>query len=77
MSSLRGEGQGWTETLLQRGVEDEVESLQNFQHCQYSNIFNISNIPNDPIFQYFQPGTIMPPVTTTLASTKLSIILAI
>ena len=26
MSDLRGEGQGWFEALLQRGVEDEVEA---------------------------------------------------
>ena len=28
MSSLRGEGQGWSEALLQRGVEDEVRAAK-------------------------------------------------
>ena len=40
MSSLRGEGQGWIEALLQRGVEDEVRVASKF--------------PTLSIFQYFQ-----------------------
>ena len=31
MSDLRGEGQGWFEALLQRGVEDEVGQTSKHQ----------------------------------------------
>ena len=37
MSSLRGEGQGWSEALLQRGVEDEVRAANNISCSDISN----------------------------------------
>ena len=61
MSSLRGEGQGWSEALLQRGVEDEV------RRAAKKNLAVI----------FPTTGTTTPPATMTPASTKLSTILAI